>query len=98
MATNTKSVARRRGLALCALASSLLLAGCYHGGAQLDDDDGEDDDGGRDGASLVGPGTCVDTDKFFKENVWAPVLSKKCIGCHNPMGLAANTDLVLQMS
>lgn len=94
--------ANRRRWALGALATSLMLAGCYRGGAQLDDDDAEDDGGEDDGtpddASLVGPGTCVDTDKFFKENIWTPVLSKKCIGCHNPSGVAGNTDLVLQMS
>lgn len=102
MVTNTRSVARRRW-ALGALTASMMLAGCYNGGAGVADDDDEEDDAGddageRDGASLVGPGTCVDTDKFFKENIWAPVLSQKCIGCHNPMGLASNTDLVLQMS
>lgn len=95
------SVAGRRWV-VGALAGSLLLVGCYTGGAQLaDDDDDEeegDDDGERDGASLVGPGTCVDTTEFFKEKIWTPVLSKKCIGCHNPTGVAGNTDLVLQMS
>ncbi len=89
----------RRGWALAALATSLMLVGCYRGGPQLADDEEEDpSDDARDGASLVGPGTCVDTDKFFKENIWTPVLSKKCIGCHNPAGIARNTDLVLQMS
>lgn len=93
------SVARRRW-ALGALAGSLMLGGCYEGGPQIADDDeeGDDDDGERDGASLVGPGTCVDTNEFFKEKIWTPVLSKKCIGCHNPTGVAGNTDLVLQMS
>jgi hypothetical protein len=99
MVRNTGSVARGRWV-LGALTASLMLAGCYTGGGGPADDDEDDagDDGDRDGASLVGPGTCVDTDKFFKENIWTPVLSKKCIGCHNPTGVAANTDLVLQMS
>ncbi|MCA9707189.1 MAG: hypothetical protein KDK70_15155 [Myxococcales bacterium] len=96
-----QSKARRGGLTLGVLTASLLLGGCYVGGARHADE-GEDDDGGEDGSRaagrLVGPQTCVDTDKFFKENIWAPVLSKKCIGCHNPTGQAANTDLVLQMS
>lgn len=98
--TKIASDARRRW-AMGALTASLMLAGCYRGGAQVEDEDEEDDgadDGERDGASLVGPGTCVDTDKFFKESIWTPVLSKKCIGCHNPTGVAGNTDLVLQMS
>lgn len=93
-------VARRRW-ALSALTASLMLGGCYAGGgARADEDEDEegDDDGEPDGARLVGPGTCVDTDKFFKESIWTPVLSKKCIGCHNPTGVAGTTDLVLQMS
>jgi len=102
MVIEIASVARRRRWALGALTASLMLAGCYEGAGQRDEgedeDDGADDDGDRDGRGLVGPGTCVDTDKFFKESVWTPVLSKKCIGCHNPTGAAANTDLVLQMS
>lgn len=83
------------------LAGALLLTGCYEGGARVVDDDEDEGDEGpdeREGMSLVGPGTCVDTDEFFKEKIWTPVLSKKCIGCHNPTGVAGNTDLVLQMS
>jgi len=94
------SVARRRW-ALGALTASLMLTGCYEGGPQRADDeedDAGDDDGEPDGARLVGPGACVDTNLFFKEKIWTPVLSKKCIGCHNPTGVAGNTDLVLQMS
>ncbi len=89
---------RAWGLGL--LAGSLALAGCYRGGAQLRDDDEDDggDDAAMDGADLVGPGVCVDTDRFFKEKIWAPVLSVKCIGCHNPTGAAKDTDLVMQMS
>ncbi|MEX1363508.1 MAG: hypothetical protein AB1Z98_10300 [Nannocystaceae bacterium] len=98
MADYTRSGARRGG-AWGALALSLVLAGCYRGGPQLaEDEDESGEDGGDDGASLVGPETCVDTTNFFKEKIWAPVLSSKCIGCHNPNGAAANTDLVLQMS
>jgi hypothetical protein len=99
MVVKIGSVARRRW-ALGALASSLMLGGCYDGGPRVADDDeeGDADDGGRDGANLLGPGTCVDTNDFFKEKIWTPVLSKKCIGCHNPTGVAGNTDLVLQMS
>ncbi len=63
-----------------------------------EDDDGIIDPNGRGQAPLVGPGTCVDTDKFFKEVAWNGVLNKKCIGCHNPTGVAGSTDLVLQMS
>lgn len=83
-----------------ALAVSLALGGCYVGGPQIadDEDDGGVDDGAMDDAELVGPETCVDTTKFFKEQVWAPILVENCIACHNPSGEAANTDLVLQMA
>lgn len=100
MVGKNASVARRRW-ALGALTASLMLTGCYEGGPQRADDeedDAGDDDGEPDGARLVGPGACVDTNLFFKEKIWTPVLSKKCIGCHNPTGVAGNTDLVLQMS
>ena len=102
MVLSMESTARRRRWAWGALTATLVLGGCYVGGPQSRDD-GAEDDGGEDGddagaGRLVGPGTCVDTDKFFKENIWTPVLSKKCIGCHNPTGDAGNTDLVLQMS
>ncbi|MCA9652333.1 MAG: hypothetical protein H6712_14730 [Myxococcales bacterium] len=100
MVNDTRSGAGR-WWALGALAVSLALAGCYRGGPQLAEDEDEDDgvgDGGDDGAQLVGPESCVDTTKFFKEQIWAPVLSKKCIGCHNPNGAAGHTDLVLQMA
>lgn len=98
MVRSTDSMARR--WVWGALALSLALGGCYVGGAQeLDEeDDGADDEGDRAAGTLIGPGSCVDTDRFFKEQIWTPVLSKKCIGCHNPTGVAANTDLVLQMS
>ncbi|MCH9688618.1 MAG: DUF1588 domain-containing protein [Deltaproteobacteria bacterium] len=91
-----------RWWALGLLTGSLVLGGCYRGGAQQRDDDEDEDDAGQDdgadGANLVGPEACVDTDRFFKEKIWAPLLSQKCIGCHNPNGLAKNTDLVLQMA
>jgi len=79
-----------------------LTSGCYVGVSPLigeeEEEDGDDGVVEENDAELIGPGTCVDTDKFFKEKVWAPVLSKTCIGCHNPTGVAGNTDLVLQMS
>ncbi|MCX4245123.1 DUF1588 domain-containing protein [Paraliomyxa miuraensis] len=97
MVKGIESEARRGRWALGALAVSLMMAGCYQGGPQIaDEDDPEEEEDGQ--ANLVGPGTCVDTDEFFKEKIWAPVLSQRCIACHNPMGVAGHTDLVLQMS
>ena len=92
---------------LCPL---LLTVGCYTGGPQesLGDgaEDGADDDevSGEDGgggpgtpANLEDTGICVDTSRFFQEQVWSAVMSQQCVGCHNTQGAAAATDLVLQM-
>ncbi|AUX23621.1 hypothetical protein SOCEGT47_041480 [Sorangium cellulosum] len=40
-------------------------------------------------------GPCLSDEQFFAEKVWAPILSTKCIGCHNPQGQAASSKLVL---
>jgi hypothetical protein len=32
---------------------------------------------------------------FFDAEVWRPILSVQCLGCHNAMGTAQNTDLIL---
>ena len=99
MVERTRRAGRRnRRWAWGALAVSLSMVGCYRGGPQVRADDEEEEDEDQDGANLLGPGTCVDTDDFFKEQIWAPVLSKKCIGCHNPNGAAMDTDFVLQMA
>ncbi|MFV8754284.1 DUF1588 domain-containing protein [Nannocystaceae bacterium ST9] len=41
---------------------------------------------------------CVSTEQFFKEEIWAPVMSTKCITCHNPSGAAKASQFVLQSS
>ncbi|MEM6994829.1 MAG: hypothetical protein AAF721_30220 [Myxococcota bacterium] len=92
---------------LCPL---LFTVGCYDGGPQNSLGDGAedgaedgDDDAGDDGAPTPTPphlddtGVCIDTTRFFKEQAWTAVMSQKCVGCHNSQGLAAGTDLVLQM-
>ena len=43
-------------------------------------------------------GACVSDEQFFAERIWAPVLSQKCIGCHNPQGQAKDSGLVLSGS
>ena len=45
--------------------------------------------------SDVTDGNCVPTDVFFKEKVWAPTLSAKCIACHTDSGAAKHTKFVL---
>ena len=41
------------------------------------------------------PNTCPSDQAFFEQHVWGPVLSMRCIGCHNPEGLAKSTRMVL---
>jgi hypothetical protein len=38
---------------------------------------------------------CVSTKSMFTQRVWAPILSKKCMMCHNAQGAAKDTKLVL---
>jgi hypothetical protein len=42
-------------------------------------------------------GECLSSQQYFAEKVWVPVLSKVCMKCHSPDGLAAqkNADLIL---
>jgi hypothetical protein len=57
--------------------------------------------GGDKPASGDGPigqaGECLSSQQYFAEKVWVPVLSKVCMKCHSPDGLAAqkNADLIL---
>ncbi|NVB42371.1 DUF1588 domain-containing protein [Pseudenhygromyxa sp. WMMC2535] len=41
---------------------------------------------------------CVSLEQYFKEQIWAPILSQKCITCHNPQGAAKDSQFVLQSS
>jgi hypothetical protein len=43
-------------------------------------------------------GACVSDPQYFAEQAWAPVLSQKCIGCHNPQGAAKDSGMVLSGS
>lgn len=43
-------------------------------------------------------GACLTTREYFAQEVWAPLMSKTCIACHNPQGAAKDTKLVLQAS
>ncbi|HTN85170.1 MAG TPA: hypothetical protein VL242_15835, partial [Sorangium sp.] len=47
------------------------------------------------GCSSEADGPCISDEQFFAEKVWVPILSTKCIGCHNPQGQAAESKLVL---
>lgn len=44
------------------------------------------------------PEECVSNEDFFKEQIWAPVMSQKCITCHSPTGVAKSSQFVLQSS
>ena len=85
----------------------LALSGCYEsvdvadaggtsGGIEGEDDDGDSGDDGSGGVELDGPGTCLETATYFREQVWAPYMSSQCYACHNPLGQAKHTDLVLR--
>jgi hypothetical protein len=41
---------------------------------------------------------CVSTRSFFETEVWDAFMATDCAGCHNPQGVARNSDLVLQAS
>ncbi|WP_437642383.1 DUF1588 domain-containing protein [Sorangium sp. So ce854] len=47
------------------------------------------------GCSSEADGPCISDEQFFAEKVWVPILSTKCIGCHNPQGQAAASKLIL---
>lgn len=44
------------------------------------------------------PQECVSTERFFNNEVWAPILSAQCIQCHNAQGEAKESKFVLQES
>ncbi|MEM6990117.1 MAG: DUF1588 domain-containing protein [Myxococcota bacterium] len=99
-------------VACIALCTSTLgwLSGCNGStgagpGGETDTDGidpiGTDDDGGSSGEEPPGfsdPGTCVETHAYFRDAVWAPFMSTQCFACHNPLGDARHTDMVLQAS
>jgi hypothetical protein len=84
-----------------------IAAGCYDGpgdgpddpaddpgaDSSANDDDSEDPQGSR-----TDPEECVETEAYFREEVWAPFMSTTCLACHNPAGEARHTDFVLQQS
>lgn len=77
--------------------ATLAITGCYAGNDGSNHDAGGDGaDGSQDPDDLQGPDECVDTKNFFREDVWAPLLSTKCFACHNPGGQAAKSNFVMQ--
>jgi len=92
-----------------ALLVAIALSGCYSGYLQADGDSEGSDEGADDGAgedsgapqpdapaALDGPGECVDTRTFFRDEVFRPVLQAKCYACHNDKGAAKGTDFILR--
>lgn len=79
----------KRTLLLCA--GMALAAGCAAGVAR--DDAGDDGARGSAGASVVTP--CPDDRDFFAEELRAPLLLERCVGCHRDGGLAGTSRLVL---
>ncbi|MEZ4453713.1 MAG: DUF1588 domain-containing protein [Nannocystaceae bacterium] len=56
--------------------------------SESDSDTGTDSDTETTGE----PGDCYSTLQFFADNVWAPTMSKTCIQCHDPTGIAAEKN------
>lgn len=113
MTRDTMRARAGRGIApLAATTLAALAMGCSGAGGPQDiaETDGIDDEeliavpadeGGDDGEEppeLDGPDECVETHEMFREDVWSPFMSTQCFACHNPLGTAAHTDLVLQAS
>ncbi|MGZ6093706.1 MAG: DUF1592 domain-containing protein [Polyangiales bacterium] len=48
--------------------------------------------GGGEGSSSQ---ACAGDEEYFEKNVWKPILSVKCVGCHNAEGPAKHTRMVL---
>jgi hypothetical protein len=39
---------------------------------------------------------CVSDQDYFLREVWTPILSQGCFECHNPLGVASQTEMVYQ--
>lgn len=70
-----------RNFSLPLLAVSLVAIGCA-AGAKV--------------TPTPGDGGCVSTRTYFEQQVWDAFMASDCASCHNPQGVARNTDLVLQ--
>ncbi len=88
-----------------ALALGLLLVACRGGPSEEQDTDSSssgaeaaaDDQQAADttGSPAGEPGDCLTDERHFRWEVWSQTLKTKCLGCHNPQGLASSTRLVL---
>jgi uncharacterized membrane protein YgcG len=68
----------------------VMIAACSHAA-------NHDAEANGPGASLAANGAgCPEVIDEFRDEVWKPVLSVKCIGCHNEKGIAAGTRMVLK--
>ena len=90
MVAPNKTRTRRGGLGL-----ALVLAGLAASSTEACSSSG-------DGEFKSGPPSsteaCVSSEQYFAEKVWAPVLSPKCVACHNPQGAAKGSGLVYRSS
>ncbi|MGE0320865.1 MAG: DUF1588 domain-containing protein [Polyangiaceae bacterium] len=46
---------------------------------------------------LAGSGACLSNRAFFAQKVWGPVISKTCINCHSPDGVAVEEGAEFQL-
>ena len=50
--------------------------------------------GGAGGSGTPGAGSCPDDLTFFQDQIWSPILTVQCLGCHNASGPARGTRMV----
>jgi len=86
----------------CLTVSGLLLVACdgglFNPARPVGDLDPDGRSGDGEGGDLIDrkPEDCPEEYDYFVSRIWEPVLSVKCIGCHNAEGPAKKSDLVLQ--
>jgi hypothetical protein len=69
--------------------------GGENNGGVPSNNNGNNGNNGANNGAIPDPG-CVSDEDFFLREVWTPVLSKSCFNCHNPLGVASQTEMVYQ--
>ncbi|MCA9639671.1 MAG: hypothetical protein KC492_03225, partial [Myxococcales bacterium] len=70
---------------LTMLVGAGLLAGATGGCSSASDEE------------TAGSGACLSNRAFFAQKVWGPVVSKTCINCHSPDGVAVEEGAEFQL-
>lgn len=70
------------------------IANPTDGSTSTDARQAADDASGSDSPPASNEVPCPPTEEFFREKLWAPVLSSQCLGCHQEDGSAQHSRLV----